>query len=538
MIINLVAQGAEHGSALVAAAPIILLIWLMTKSNPMNSYKALPLTAGIMYLLKLTYFNCQPDIVHAAVINGLLSAWTPVFIVAGAIMLFHTMEHSGNLNVIRKWLNGITTNKIAQLMIIGWAFSFLIEGVSGFGTPAALAAPILLGMGFPAVRVAILCLIMNSVPVSFGAVGTPTWFGLSNVDANIAVIGRNSALIHLAASLVIPLIALSFVESWKTIRKNIIFIYCSILACMIPYVIMAFFSYEFPAIIGGFTGIVVSVMLAKKSIGLEKTEHKIPANEKVHARQLLYSSFPIWATVLVLLITRIKQLPFKAMLTSDSHYWSAKLGTLGQLRISSSLVVSLQDIFGVTKADGGTWSHKLLYVPSIIPFVLVSLIAWRLFKMDRGKITLTCSQTYSQVKNAAIALMGALVLVKLLMSGGEQACTKIMGNSMADIFGSNWKYAASYLGALGSFFSGSNTISNLTFGGIQEQLAVNIGQPKELILSLQSVGGAMGNMVCINNIIAVCSVLGLKDREGYILKRTVIPMLIYGLIAAIMAIML
>ncbi|MCV6023232.1 L-lactate permease, partial [Escherichia coli] len=72
--------------------------------------------------------------------------------------------------VIKRWLEGVSRNQIAQLMIIGWAFAFMIEGASGFGTPAAIAAPILVGLGFPALRVAMLALIMNSVPVSFGAV--------------------------------------------------------------------------------------------------------------------------------------------------------------------------------------------------------------------------------------------------------------------------------------------------------------------------------------------------------------------------------
>ena len=89
-------------------------------------------------------------------------------------MLNKLMQVSGAENVVRSWLENISPNPVAQLMIIGWAFAFTIEGASGFGTPAAIAAPILVGLGFPAMRVALLTLVMNSVPVSFGAVGTPT----------------------------------------------------------------------------------------------------------------------------------------------------------------------------------------------------------------------------------------------------------------------------------------------------------------------------------------------------------------------------
>ena len=89
--------------------------------------------------------------------------------------------------------------------------------------------------------------------------------------------------------------------------------------------------------------------------------------------------------------------------------------------------------------------------------------------------------------------------------------------------------------AVGAFFAGSNTVSNMTFGGIQDSIAQSLDLSRTTILSLQSVGGAMGNMVCINNIVAVCSIVGILDKEGYILKRTVIPMIIYGLIAACVA---
>lgn len=111
----------------------------------------------------------------------------------------------------------------------------------------------------------------------------------------------------------------------------------------------------------------------------------------------------------------------------------------------------------------------------------------------------------------------------------------LIGHSLATATGGSWQYLASYLGALGSFFAGSCTISNLTFGPIQDSIAMRMGLDRTSILALQSVGGAMGNMVAIHNIVAVCSVLGLGNAEGKILKKTIVPMLLYGAIAAMMA---
>jgi len=97
----------------------------------------------------------------------------------------------------------------------------------------------------------------------------------------------------------------------------------------------------------------------------------------------------------------------------------------------------------------------------------------------------------------------------------------------------SWQYFAAYLGAIGAFFAGSCTISNLTFGPIQDSIAAQLSQDRTTMLALQFVGAAMGNMVAIHNIVAVSSVLGLTNKEGEILRRTVGPMLIYGAIAAV-----
>ena len=122
--------------------PIVLLIYLMTKKRSMPSCFALPLMAVLLYLIKMFFFHIDTTLINATVVNGLLTAWTPIMIIWGAVFLFRTMEHTGAMGTIRNWLNEVTTNKVAQLMIIGWAFAFLIEGASGFGTPAAIAAPI------------------------------------------------------------------------------------------------------------------------------------------------------------------------------------------------------------------------------------------------------------------------------------------------------------------------------------------------------------------------------------------------------------
>lgn len=238
--------------------------------------------------------------------------------------------------------------------------------------------------------------------------------------------------------------------------------------------------------------------------------------------------------MLVLLATRIPQLGLRGLLTAAEPAWEIPLGTLGIFAISPALVLSLRDILGT--AIG--WSHQLLYVPSFIPFVLISAVSWCLLAAPAGTATKVWHESAQRMRNPVIALLGALVFVQLLMVGGDRSAVILIGHSLAAAVGGGWQYLAAYLGALGSFFAGSCTISNLTFGPIQDSIAGQMHLDRTTILALQSVGGAMGNMVAIHNIVAVCSVLGLGNVEGEILRKTVGPMLLYGIIAAAMAIIL
>ena len=214
---------------LFALAPIVLLVYWMTKPNALPSQQALPLVALIMYGIKVIYFSADPNEVNATVVNGLLSATVPIVIIGGAILLFKTMESVGAMDQIRAWLNQISENPVAQLMIIGWAFSFMIEGASGFGTPAALAAPILVSLGLPALKVAAFCLILNTIPVSFGAVGTPTWYGFASIVNSMDVsqqhsflleIGQKTVFFHAIVAVVLPVIALSMVVGWAKVKAE------------------------------------------------------------------------------------------------------------------------------------------------------------------------------------------------------------------------------------------------------------------------------------------------------------------------------
>lgn len=531
---------------LLSALPLILAVLLMAGPRPQPATVALPICALVAWLVRLAWFGADPLGVHAAVIAGVLAALTPIIIVAGAIALFQVLDRSGALATWRAWLDALSPHPVARVMTVAWAFAYMIEGASGFGTPAALAAPILVACGMPALRAVVLCLVLNSVPVTFGAIGTPIWFGLDNLGQTpeqLVAIGARSALIHAYCAVPLVLAALGLAFRWATIRASLPFIVLSTLACAVPAAIIARYGNEFPSLIGGGIGLIITVLLARRGIGLGSLHaddaaelHAAPPASPVPAlSQVLRAFAPLLLCVLLLVLTRIPWLPLKAWLTAAPGTWW-QLGSLGEFGLGSGLRVELRGILGTAAQE----NISLLYLPGIIPFLLIALITPWLVGASPRCLAGAAVATWSRLRGPILALFAGLVLVRLLQQsdGVADACTAILGTALAHGLGSVWYLAAPFLGALGSFFSGSCTMSNLTFGPVQVAAARQLGHDVIGILALQAVGGALGNMVCIHNIVAANSIVGLERSEGAVLRRTILPMTGYALLAGLLAWML
>jgi lactate permease len=305
---------------------------------------------------------------------------------------------------------------------------------------------------------------------------------------------------------------------------------------------VAAFNYEFPSVVGGMMGLLTTIFLARRGIGLAKDEANAPAGSSqaispqpeaspLHPGDVLRALAPLLATVGILLLTRIPFLGLRQLLTSEAAWVLMPLGPVGEFSLSPSLVFQLRGILG----EDLHWSHALLFVPSILPFFVAAALALILYRCPPSVFGKVAKETFARLRNPVIALFGALVFVQLLKIDGERASARILGDALAAGAGGLWIYFAGFLGALGSFFSGSNTISNLTFGPIQLRIAQDLGVSITTMLALQTVGAAMGNMVAVHNIVAVCAVLALKNEEGNILKKTFIPTLLYGIILAALA---
>lgn len=549
--------------ALVALAPIVLVLFLMVGLR-WPATRAMPVTWLTAAVLAAAVWKMDPMLIAASTLSGFGSAINVLIIVFGAILILYTLQESGAMETISAGFYGISPDRRIQTIIIAFMFGAFIEGSAGFGTPAAIAAPLLLGLGFPAMAAVVVCLVMNSFPVTFGAVGTPIWFGLKNLrgqvehdvvdgvsglaatgfDPFLQHIAQWSTLLHAVMIYMLPLLTVCFLtgvfgknKSWREGLGVWKFSFFASTAFFVPYAATAFtFGEEFPALLGGLAGLALIILSAQRGFLLPKENWDFADQDqwspdwigsiqpgssdlKKHMSQL-QAWMPYFLIAGLLVLTRLSSLPFKSMLTSVAFSWTNILGF-----------------------ETVNFTMKPLYLPGVIPFTLVAIITAFLHRMEVGKVAKAWGNAFKALKNPTIAMFFAVAMVEIFKQSGNNPMHYLsmplsMADASATLIGDGWPAFAAFVGALGSFITGSATVSNLLFAEFQYGVASTIHVDREIVIALQAVGGAMGNMICIHNIVAASATVGLIGMEGMILRRTFPPLLAYGATVGIAGLLL
>ena len=513
-----------------------------------SASKAMPISYAVAIVLALFVWKVPGANVAAASINGLVVAGTLLFIIFGAILLLNTLQESGGIRTIRQGFTDISEDRRIQVIIIAWLFGSFIEGSAGFGTPAAVAVPLLVGLGFPAMAAVVAGMVIQSTPVSFGAVGTPMLVGVqsglaadasitNNFLALVTSIGGQVAILHMIAGTLIPLFVVALMTRFFGKNKSFTegvkvwkFALFAAFAMTIPYVLVAnLLGPEFPSMVGGLVGLAIVVYAAKKGFLMPPKEEVWDFEEKskwdpewsgrLEIKDIAHKSGSMsmvraWAPYiligLLLVLTRLKALPFVD--------WA------------QSWTLSLKDIFG----SGITASFQPLYSPGTI-FIVVSLITFFLHGMNKKAYKRAWAQSGKTMIAASTALIFTVPMVQVFLNSGGGAAGYAqmpieLANGAAALAGDFWPFFATFIGGIGAFIAGSNTVSNMMFALFQYDVGMQIGVDATWIVALQAVGGAAGNMICVHNVVAASAVVGLVGKEGTVIRKTLIPFMYYALL--------
>jgi lactate permease len=534
--------------ALIAFSPILITGVLLVGLN-WPAKHAMPIAFLLTALIALFVWDMSTTRVIASSLQGLMITVAVLWIVFGAIFLLNTLKHTGAITVIRNGFTNISADRRVQAIIIAWCFGSFIEGASGFGTPAAIAAPLLVAIGFPALAAVLMGMMIQSTPVSFGAVGTPIIVGVnkgldthnigetlvaggSTWDVYLQEITSNVAIIHAVVGTMIPVLMAMMLtrffgknKSWTEGLDILPFAIFAGLAFTVPYALTGvFLGPEFPSLIGGLVSLAIVVTAAKKGFLVPKTkwdfesENNWPKewlgslkidlkenNKKPMSMVLAWAPYVLLAVILV--ASRVNA-DFKGFLTGISLSFSNILGETG---VSAAI--------------------QPLYLPGGI-LVFVALLAVILQSRSLKPLASALGESSRTLVGAGFVLMFTIPMVRIFINSGVNAADLASmpvttANFASGLVGDFFPALSGAIGALGAFIAGSNTVSNMMFSQFQFEVAQTLSISTAAVVSLQAVGAAAGNMIAIHNVVAASATVGLLGREGAILRKTAIPTFYY-----------
>lgn len=528
----------------MTAAMPVLSVFILLVILRMPATRAMPLSLLVSALMAWGIWQMPAIQISAAMVEGLMIATTIVWIVFGAILLLNVLRETGAIDVIRAGFSGVSPDRRVQVIIIAWLFGSFLEGASGFGTPAAIGAPLLVALGFPPLAAVVLALVADSSSVSFGAVGTPVIVGMGQglsgaTEEMVQSIAMTGIGIDIFVASFLPLIMVMILtrffgseKSFKPAIAMIPFAVAAGLSFTLPaYLVAWLLGPEFPSILGALFGLALMSTLARKNILVPKRPWYFSAEDKATAEAALeklaqdtdkapglsllraWSPYLLVATLLV--ATRVEFLPLKAWM--------------------NSVVVAWSNIFATEVSA----SFAPLYLPGTL-FAITAVAAAYIQRGHWSQVTTAFARSARTLVPTVIALATAVPMVRIFLQSdvnalGLQAMPLELASLAAEHLAGQWLFVAPLIGALGSFIAGSATFSNMMFASFQQAVAVQTGLPETLVLGLQLLGANAGNMICVVNVVAACSVVNLTGREGEVIRFTLVPMLYYSLMAGLVA---
>ncbi|MGP5119428.1 L-lactate permease [Psychrobacter alimentarius] len=544
---------------LLALLPIIL-SGILLIGLQWSAKRTMPIVLAVTAAIALFIWDMTFNRVFSSILEGSVITVSVLWIVFGAIFLLNTLKHTGAIAVIRAGFINVSPDRRVQAIIIAWCFGTFLEGASGFGTPAAIAAPLMVAIGFPALGAVLMGMMIQSTPVSFGAVGTPIVIGVNKgldttaISVQLAqqglawedflqLITSQVAMIHGVIGTFMPLLMVMMLtrffgknKSWKEGLAIWPFAIFAGLAFTIPYTLTGvFLGPEFPALIGGLVSIAIVINAAKRGFLVPKTtwdfepqknwpsewmgklviskeDIAVPLENKTMSAVMAW--FPYLLVALLLVCSRVF-VEFKTLLTNATLDFTS---ILGEADISASF--------------------SPLYLPGGLLLISALVAAFAQTNKPTKALSDAFEESSKTVLSAGFVLIFTIPMVRIFINSGvnlsDVASMPVASAELfAGAFGNAFPLISATIGALGAFIAGSNTVSNMMFSQFQYEAAMSLHISPSLIIAAQAVGAAAGNMIAIHNVVAASATVGLLGMEGATLRRTILPTLYYVLFCGI-----
>jgi lactate permease len=502
---------------LLAFLPILAVLVLMLRFR-WGGAKAGAVGWLVALLAAGLRFGAGWQVLAYAQVKGLLLSLFVLYIIWAALLLYRVTDEAGALEAIGAGLPRLTPNRGLQALLLGWVFGAFLQGVSGFGVPIAVVAPLLVGLGFPPVAAVIIPSVGHVWAVTFGSLG-------SSFYALIAATGRSGEELAPWSAVMLGLACLACGAGtlWAaggkhTLRKGMVpLLLIGAVMAGSQFLAVTHGLWSIGGMVGGLAGLAVGVAWARlagrgeaaisptSSAAVTSPPPKAGASNGDSREDMAigWALFPYAALVAIVLA---------AQLVPPIHDF------LGQMVIRVQFPELTTARGWVTPAGEGRTISVFGHAGALLTYA--SLIAYGLFHLQGHYAPGTARRIgRAVVRRAARSSLGIAAMVGMAVTMEHAGMTRLLADGLARVAGPAFPLVAPFIGALGAFMTGSNTNSNVVFGGLQQHVATLIGVSPLIILAAQTAGGAIGSLFAPAKVIVGCSTVGLGGQEGPVLRN-------------------
>ena len=504
-------------TALVVAIPIFFLFWALAVKR-MKGHVAGVLTLLITIIISVLVYKMPISAALSASALGMLTGLFPIgWIILTAVFLFNLTVESGQFEIIKSSISSLSPDRRIQALLIAFSFSAFMEGVAGQGAPVAVAAAMLIGLGFPALPAAVICLVANTPPVPFGPVGVPTIM-MSTVTGIPATTMARAVGIDMAfMALIIPFFMVVVMVGFKRAKE----VLPAALVAGISYaaaslVVSTYFGPELPAITASVFSLICLVIFIK--FWQPKTVWNFPEDAATTVvTGTSYSAgqiFKAWSPFLILMIVMgIWGTPVFKNYAEKTHHWFLAVPKWPGL---DGVVFKAAPIVAKPAVYAASYRWQWLTAPGTAMFIssLISMAILGISPATGGRVFL---KTFKQLRFALITLASVIGLGFLANYSGMSFT---LGLAFAVLTGMAFPIFSPVIGLVGVFLTGSVTSSAALFGKLQQVTAVHLGLNPVLTTSANLFGGVMGKLISPQSIAVACAAVGLVGKETDIFRKT------------------
>ena len=493
---------------LLAALPILLLLWLMIGPH-WSAQTAGPFCLLCGVLVAALAFGLTPDVLWVSQARGLLLALYVLAVLWPALLMYNIVDRTGGVRAMAAGLESAIADRGLLLVLVAWAFSGMLEGLAGFGLPIAIVSPMLVALGVEPLLAVAAVAVGHAWSVTLGDMGVIFQTLASVVKMDPAELAPQAALMLGAACLLCGLAAARMLGQGRLWLRVL---GLGLLMAVVQYGLAVAGLAPLAALGAGLSGILGGIFISRRK-----------ASEQQPASQVLKGALASYGGLALLMTSIAWPGPLRGLLYPV--LWQAHFPQVSTLA-------------GFITLEGPGQAFRPLVHPGTSIF-MVALISYALFHRSHlcaaEDLGLAARATWRSAAPASISIIATVGLSTLMEHAGM---TQLLARGLAALMGAAFPLVSPLVGILGSFATGSNNNSNVLFAPLQKTIAGLLSIDPRLLIATQTAGGALGSMIAPAKLVIGCSTVGLKGREGEVLRQTLFYGLAIGLLLGLLALIL